>query len=72
VGAKAEIYNILQELATTGVAILIVSSELPELIGQCDRVLVMYQGTFTGHFDRHEAAEEAILACAMGQSIHLK
>jgi ribose transport system ATP-binding protein len=54
------------------VAILIVSSELPELIGQCDRVLVMYQGTFTGHFDRHEAAEEAILACAMGQSIHLK
>jgi ABC-type sugar transport system ATPase subunit len=72
VGAKAEIYNILQDLAANGVAILIVSSELPELIGQCDRVLVMYQGTFTGHFDRHEAAEEAILACAMGQSIHLK
>lgn len=72
VGAKAEIYTILQELAATGVAILIVSSELPELIGQCDRILVMYQGQFTGHFDRHEAAEEPILACAMGQSVHLK
>jgi ribose transport system ATP-binding protein len=72
VGAKAEIYNILQELAAAGVAILIVSSELPELIGQCDRILVMYQGTFTGHFDHHEAAEEPILACAMGQSVHLK
>ncbi|MCB0156308.1 MAG: sugar ABC transporter ATP-binding protein [Anaerolineae bacterium] len=72
VGAKAEIYTILQALAAGGVAILIVSSELPELIGQCDRILVMYQGRLTGHFDRAEAAEEPILACAMGQSLHLK
>lgn len=67
VGAKAEIYTILQELAAKGVAILIVSSELPELIGQCDRILVMFSGTITGHFERGEASEEPILACAMGQ-----
>ena len=72
VGAKAEIYAILQDLAADGAAILIVSSELPELIGQCDRILVMYQGTFTGEFDRNDAAEEPILACAMGQGVHLE
>jgi ribose transport system ATP-binding protein len=72
VGAKAEIYTILQELGATGVAILIVSSELPELIGQCDRILVMYEGRFTGHFDHQDAAEEPILACAMGQADYLK
>ncbi len=72
VGAKAEIYSILHNLASNGVAILIVSSELPELIGQCDRILAMHAGAITGHFDRNEAEEESILACAMGQSTHLK
>lgn len=67
VGAKAEIYTILHELAAEGVGILIVSSELPELIGQCDRVLVMHAGKITGQFKQAEAAEEPILACAMGQ-----
>ena len=71
VGAKAEIYGILQGLAAQGVGILIVSSELPELIGQCDRILVMYNGRITGAFTRQEAAEEPILACAMGQATHL-
>jgi rhamnose transport system ATP-binding protein len=70
VGAKAEIYRILQDLATGGVGILIASSELPELIGQCDRILVMYQGRLTGEFTRTDAAEEPILACAMGQATH--
>lgn len=72
VGAKAEIYRILQELATRGAAILIVSSELPELISQCDRILVMYTGRISGEFDHQEATEEDILACAMGQATHLK
>jgi ABC-type sugar transport system ATPase subunit len=71
VGAKAEIYGILQGLAAQGVGILIVSSELPELIGQCDRILVMHNGRITGVFSRQEAAEEPILACAMGQAEHL-
>ncbi len=68
VGAKAEIYTILQQLAADGVGILIVSSELPELISQCDRILVMHAGRITGEFDRASATEEAILACAMGQA----
>lgn len=71
VGAKAEIYSILQDLARQGVAIVIVSSELPELIGQCDRILVMHAGRIAGQFARHEAREEPILACAMGQATHL-
>ncbi len=71
VGAKAEIYAILQELARDGVTILIVSSELPELISQCDRIFVMYQGRVTGQFTQADASEEAILACAMGQAVHV-
>lgn len=71
VGAKAEIYSIVQELAAGGVAIIIVSSELPELMSQCDRILVMYRGAITGHFERDEADEASILACAMGQATHL-
>jgi ribose transport system ATP-binding protein len=71
VGAKAEIYTILQNLADQGVAILIISSELPELIGQCDRILALHAGRITGHFNRRDAEEELILACAMGQAVHL-
>ena len=69
VGAKTEIYDIVQALAKQGVAILIVSSELPELISQCDRVLAMYAGRITGRFSGDEATEEAILACATGQLV---
>jgi ABC-type sugar transport system ATPase subunit len=67
VGAKAEIYQILNQLASRGIAILIVSSELPELIGQCDRIFAMHNGRITGEYSRREASEERILASAMGQ-----
>jgi ABC-type sugar transport system ATPase subunit len=67
VGTKAEIYQILNQLAARGIAILIVSSELPELIGQCDRILAMHNGRITGEYARREATEERILASAMGQ-----
>jgi len=67
VGAKAEIYLILQRLAQQGVAIIVVSSELPELIGQCDRIYAMHNGRIAGHFAHEDATEEKILACAMGQ-----
>jgi ABC-type sugar transport system ATPase subunit len=69
VGAKAEIYEILGNLAASGLSILIVSSELPELIGQCDRILAMYTGRITGEFDRTDATEERILASAMGDPL---
>jgi ABC-type sugar transport system ATPase subunit len=67
VGTKAEIYQILNQLAARGIAILIVSSELPELIGQCDRIIAMFNGRVGGEFTRAEATEERILASAMGQ-----
>jgi ABC-type sugar transport system ATPase subunit len=66
IGAKAEIYQILNQLAARGIAILIVSSELAELIGQCDRIIAMLDGRITGEFTHAEATEERILASAMG------
>jgi len=69
VGAKAEIYRILDDLARQGSAILIISSELPELISQCDRILVMHDGRVDGIFSHTEASEEQILACAMGHAV---
>jgi ABC-type sugar transport system ATPase subunit len=68
VGAKAEIYQILNQIAARGIAILVVSSELLELIGQCDRIIAMFDGRVTGEFTRAEATEERILASAMGQN----
>jgi len=71
VGAKSEIYRILQNLAAQGAAILIVSSELPELISQCDRIYVMHAGRVSGLFEHSEANEEAIMACMMGHAVHI-
>jgi ribose transport system ATP-binding protein len=68
VGAKGEIYHILNQLAARGIGILIVSSELPELIGQCDRILALHNGRISAEFDKREFREERILAAAMGQT----
>ncbi|MFE2561855.1 sugar ABC transporter ATP-binding protein [Streptomyces sp. NPDC059352] len=69
VGAKAEIYRIIADLAEEGVALLVFSSELPELLGLADRVVVMQGGRITGELDRSEATEESILALAMADDI---
>ena len=66
VGAKSEIYSILRKLAAEGVGILLISSDLPEILGLSDRVLVMRQGSIAGEFAREEATEESIIACAAG------
>ncbi|RFA20593.1 ABC transporter [Subtercola boreus] len=68
VGAKAEIYAIIDQLAQQGVAILVVSSELPEVLGLSDRIYVMAGGTVTGTLDCTEATEESILALAMTET----
>jgi len=68
VGAKAEIYGIIDELAQTGVAVLVVSSELPEVLGLSDRIYVMAHGQISGEVSRAEATEESILALAMDES----
>ncbi|MEE7504350.1 multiple monosaccharide ABC transporter ATP-binding protein [Methylobacterium sp. C33D] len=61
VGAKYEIYSIINELAETGRGVLVISSEMPELLGLCDRIYVMSEGRFVGAFDRGEASQEAIM-----------
>ncbi|MDI3257963.1 MAG: sugar ABC transporter ATP-binding protein [Kyrpidia sp.] len=67
VGAKAEIYELINELTAQGIGILLISSDLPELLAMSDRILVMYEGSVTGIFHRQEADQEAIMACATGQ-----
>jgi len=67
VGAKQEIYRLLNELAMGGVAVLVVSSELPEVLGISDRILVMWQGRIVANLDASEASEELIMSYATGQ-----
>jgi ABC-type sugar transport system ATPase subunit len=66
VGARSEIYALLRQLAASGVGILMISSDLPEILGLSDRVLVMREGRIAGEFLREQASEEALLACATG------
>ena len=65
VGAKFEIYQLIHRLADRGAGVLVISSELEELIGICDRLLVMRQGEISGEFQRHEFDRERILAAAL-------
>ena len=64
VGAKFEIYRLMTDLVKAGRGIVMVSSELPELIGMCDRIYVMSKGRITGELSRGEFSQEAIMACA--------
>lgn len=66
VGAKAEIHALMRQLAADGVAVLMISSELPEVLGVSDRVLVMHEGRVTGEFSRDEATQDKIMRAATG------
>ncbi|OGR24238.1 MAG: D-xylose ABC transporter ATP-binding protein [Desulfobacca sp. RBG_16_60_12] len=66
VGAKAEIYRFIDDLACAGYGILMISSELPEILTLSDRILVMHQGRITGEFSRQEATQERIMLKAIG------
>ncbi|OBW59274.1 xylose ABC transporter ATP-binding protein [Solibacillus sp. FSL K6-1781] len=66
VGAKYEIYKIMNELVQQGVGIVLISSELPEVLGMSDRILVMCEGKITGEFTREEATQEKVMMCATG------
>ena len=66
IGAKVEIYNIMNMLAASGVAILMISSELPEVLGMSDRILVMCRGRVATELGREEATQEKIMAYAAG------
>lgn len=69
VGAKVEIYELMKELVEKGLGIMMISSEMPELIGVCDRIVVMHEGMITGELARDEFSEEAIMAYASGQTL---
>lgn len=66
IGAKAEIYRIINGLAKEGKAIVMISSEMPELLGMSDRIIVLHEGRMTGEFSKEEFHQERIMACAAG------
>jgi len=66
VGAKVEIYNLINKLIEEGIGIIIISSELPEILGMCDRILVMYEGKINGEFSYNDATQEKIMYAATG------
>jgi rhamnose transport system ATP-binding protein len=66
VGTKAEVHRLLSELAAEGVAVLMISSELPEVLGMADRVVVLFEGRVTRELARSEADEHAIMLAATG------
>lgn len=66
VGAKSEIYQLMRTLADEGMSILLISSELPEILAMSDRIVVMHEGKMTGVFDREDCTEDRIMGCATG------
>lgn len=68
VGTKAEVHRLLSQLAADGVAVLMISSDLPEILGMADRVLVMHEGRLTAEIPRSDATEESVMAAATGRA----
>ncbi|KHT63501.1 sugar ABC transporter ATP-binding protein [Photobacterium gaetbulicola] len=70
VGAKKEIYQLINQFKSEGMSIILVSSEMPEVLGMSDRILVMHEGKISGEFMAEEADQEKLLACAVGKQIN--
>ena len=68
VGAKAEVHHMINDLAAQGLGIILISSDLPEVLAMSDRILVMREGRRMGIFEREEATQEQIMTAAMGQN----
>lgn len=69
VGAKQEIYNLMNSLCEQGIAILMISSEMEEIIGMADRIIVLYEGVQMGELQKNEFSQEAILTLASGENL---
>ncbi len=69
IGAKKEIYSVINDLASKGVAIILVSSELPEVLGMSDRIMVVHEGKITGIIDAKEADQEKVMTLATGGNL---
>ncbi|WP_072670871.1 ribose ABC transporter ATP-binding protein RbsA [Vibrio injensis] len=70
VGAKKEIYQLINKFKAQGMSIILVSSEMPEVLGMSDRILVMHEGRISGEFDAKQANQENLLACAVGKTLN--
>jgi D-allose transport system ATP-binding protein len=68
VGTKSEIYKLMRSLADNGIGVIVVSSEMPELLGLCDRIAVMAGGRITATYDIGEATEEKLAKAATGET----
>jgi ABC-type sugar transport system ATPase subunit len=69
VGTKAAVHSLMSTLAANGMAILMISSELPEVLGMSDRIMVMHEGKVTGFFNRDEVTQEKVMLAATS-SVH--
>lgn len=70
IGAKVEIYRLIDQLAREGMCIIMISSELPEILGMSDRIMVLHQGSLAGILERSEASEELIMSLATGTGVN--
>jgi len=70
VGAKKEIYDLINKFKNEGMSIIMVSSDIPEVLGICDRIMVMHEGKVSGFLDRNEATQESIMALAVGKEVN--
>lgn len=69
VGAKFEIYSLMAQMAAEGRTIVMISSEMPELLGMCDRIYVMNEGRFVAEFDRMDASQEGIMRAIVNAGV---
>lgn len=67
VGAKKEIYQLINQFKADGLSIILVSSEMPEVLGMSDRIIVMHEGHLGGEFTREQATQEVLMAAAVGK-----
>lgn len=70
VGAKKEIYQLINRFKSDGMSIILVSSEMPEVLGMSDRIIVMHEGRISGEFNANEADQEKLMACAVGKKVN--
>ncbi|HEY6057384.1 MAG TPA: ATP-binding cassette domain-containing protein, partial [Candidatus Limnocylindrales bacterium] len=68
IGAKVEVHRIVSELAESGLGIIMISSDLPEVLAMSDRILVLHEGVVTAELSRAEASEERVMFAATGQT----
>ena len=67
VAAKVEIYNLMNQLKQNGIGVMFVSSEMPEVMGMSDRILVMHEGRISGEFSANNVTQEMLMAAAVGK-----